>query len=175
VKKNQPESRDVLYLWAFLNQTRDAMQKLRQKELKPLNISPIEAIVMLLLGADNSGAAPVELSRWLFREPQSVSGLLNRMQRKKLIKKVKDKTNRSGIKVILTPEGVEIRDKAVVYKSIRTLISSTFSDEEIKTLASYLMRLRNNALEKLNMKDMILLPVPHLNIPAEYRDHSEIQ
>ena len=67
-------------LWVLLHQTKDAVYKARDKELMELGISPIMAAVLVIVEAIDGPATPAEISRWLFRESHTVSGLLQRME-----------------------------------------------------------------------------------------------
>ena len=72
-------------LWVLLHQTRDAVHKSAEKELRRFGLSPMEAALLFAVHAIGERATPAEISRWLFRESHSVSGLLDRMEKKGLV------------------------------------------------------------------------------------------
>jgi len=53
----------------------------RQKELDQFDISVIEVGVLVVIQAIGEKATPSEISRRIFREPHTVSALLNRMEK----------------------------------------------------------------------------------------------
>ena len=77
-------------LWVLFHQTCDAMARARVAELRESGISRIQAAALFVIKTLKVPATPAEISRWLFREPHTVSGLLDRMQKQGLVRKVKD-------------------------------------------------------------------------------------
>lgn len=53
-------------------------------------ITPEQAGVLFCIKVIGKEATPAKISRYTIREPYTVSAMLNRMERKGLIKKVKD-------------------------------------------------------------------------------------
>ena len=134
--------------WLLLAQTRDAIFKARQKELNQYNISAIQADVLFTIQAFGDKVNPAEISRWLFREPHSVSELLNRMEKKGLIKKAKDPHRKNVVRVVLTEKGREAYYQSSKRDSIDKIMSS-LSGEECQQLMSCLQTLQNRALKEL--------------------------
>jgi DNA-binding MarR family transcriptional regulator len=93
---------------------------------------------------------PAELSRWTFRQPHSVVGLLNRMEKQGLIER---KRNNSGPKRTLvspTRKGQEILD--VAYPSMVHVVEKIghqFPDDDMLQFTIYLKRVHDAALEEL--------------------------
>ena len=73
--KNDPEA-DMVYLWTMLHQARDAIFRLREKELRKIGISTAVAVVMFTIENIGPEATPTEISRHLLREFHSVSSIL---------------------------------------------------------------------------------------------------
>jgi hypothetical protein len=65
-------------LWTMLNQVYWAMVRAAENELRKVGLSMIQAAVLFLVKGAQEPVTPAKLSRWLFREPHTVSGLLNR-------------------------------------------------------------------------------------------------
>jgi DNA-binding MarR family transcriptional regulator len=133
-------------LWVLMRQTRDAMTKARDKELEKIGISGISAAVLFTVPAIGPEATPAEVSRRLVREPHSVSGLLTRMEKQGLIKRVKDLPRRNMIRIVLTKKGEE----AYKLSSKRLMMHEIFaelSDREKKNLWDLLQKLRDKSLK----------------------------
>ena len=135
-------------LCVLLIRTRDAIFKARAKELSAGSISNIQAAVLLVAQALGNEATPAELSRWLLREPHSVSGLIDRMQAEGLVKKVKDLPKRNMVRVELTEKGQKAYEHSKGRATIHRIMSS-LSEEDKQQLSSYLETLRSKALEEL--------------------------
>ena len=140
------ESTDQDYrLWVLLNQVRDAVLKARQKELNQYNISASQAAVLLVIEAIGPKATPAEISRRVFRKPHSVSGILSRMEKKGLVRRLKDLDRKNLTRVVFTEKGREAYYQSTKRESIRQIMSS-LPEEERKQLTSSLETLRDKAL-----------------------------
>jgi len=138
-------------LWVLLHQTTDATLRARQKELDQSGISVIEVRVLVAIQAIGERATPSEISRRVFREPHSVSALLNRMEKRGLVKKTQDLDRKNLVRVSITEKGQQAYDKSIRRKSIRRIISS-LSEEERQQLRSCLEKLRNKAFKELTVE-----------------------
>jgi DNA-binding MarR family transcriptional regulator len=136
-------------LWMLFHQTCDAIIKARENALrKQIGISRMQASVLFIVNAIDGPATPAEISRWLFREPHSVSGLLNRMEKDGLIKKVKDLERKNLIRVAITEKGEEAYRRSWDVTVVPEIMSS-LSRKKRENLRAYLEILRNRALEEL--------------------------
>ncbi len=135
-------------LWVLLHQTTDAALRARQKELDQVGISVVEVGVLVVIQAIGEKATPAEISRRIFREPHTVSALLNRMEKKGLLRQTQDLDKRNLVRVSITEKGRQAYDKSTRRKSIYKIISS-LSKEERQQLRSCLEKLRNKAFKEL--------------------------
>jgi len=135
-------------LWVLLHQTTDAALRARQKELDQFGISVIEVGVLVVIQAIGEKATPSEISRRIFREPHTVSALLNRMEKKGLLTKTQDLDRKNMVRVSITEKGQQAYHKSTMRKSIRKIMSS-LSEEERQQLRSCLEKLRNKAFKEL--------------------------
>lgn len=133
-------------LWVLLRQTRDAMSKARERELEKYGISSIQAAVLFTIQAIGTEATPAEISRRLMREPHSVSGLLNRMQKQGFIRRVKDLPRRNMVRVVMTEKGEEAYRQSTKRFSMHETIS-VLSEEERSQLWNLLEKLRDRAMK----------------------------
>ena len=135
-------------LWVLLSQAADTALRARQKELERYDISTAEAAVLFAVQAIGERATPVEITRWLLREPHTVTELLHRMERVGLVTKTKDLEKKNMVRVSITAKGRHAYEQSTKRKSIRKVMSA-LSREERQQLGSYLERLRNKALGEL--------------------------
>jgi len=144
-------------LWVLLHQACDAMIRARENELREFGISRMQAAVLFIVKAIDGPATPAEVSRWLFREPHTVSGLLGRMEKQGLVRQVKDLERKNMIRVAITEKGEEAYQRSKELKVIRTILSS-LSPEQREVLRPYVETLRNKALGELGMKYRLPFP-----------------
>ncbi len=146
--ENHLSSDQYYNTWVLLRQTRDAIFRARENGLAQYGISTREAGVLFVIQAIGKEATPAEISRWLFREPHTLSSLLSRMEKKGLIRKANDLPKRNWIRVSLTDKGKEAYNNSTKRQSLHKALSA-LSDEELKQLNSYLMTLRDEAIKEL--------------------------
>lgn len=153
-----PIDQDVK-LWVLLHQTRDAAYKVTEKELRPLGLSPMEAAVMFVVNAADERATPAEISRWLFRESHSVSGLLDRMERRGLVKRNKDLQKKNLVRISLTEKAREIAESYAGPKAIHRILAA-LTDEQRDQLGECLQTLRDTLLADLGFERALPFPGP---------------
>ena len=144
-------------LWALLNQTSYAIYRAIEKELKQFDIPMMHAEVLFVVKNAEGPVTPAEISRWLFREPHTVSGLLNRMEKQGLVRRVKDLERKNLIRVVITEKGEEAYHRSRDLKSIRNILSC-LSLKERDNLRAYLKTLRSKALEELRVERQLPFP-----------------
>ena len=121
---------DLLYrdrdhnLWVLLHQTARAILKARSKELRRYGITSRQAGVVNVIQQIYNKATRVEIARLLLLEPNSVSELLDRMERRGLVKKVKNVQGDNLVGAVLTEKGYEASDKSLKLQSIHNIMSS---------------------------------------------------
>jgi len=144
-------------LWVLLHQACDAMIRARENELRKFGISRMQAAVLFIIKAIDGQATPAEISRWLFREPHTVFGLLKRMEKQGLVRRVKDLERKNMIRVTITEKGEEACRQSRDMKVIRTILSG-LSPEQRDNLKPYLETLRKRALGKLGVSHQLPFP-----------------
>jgi len=144
-KANDPRIR----LHALLDSTRETIQKAVNMELAQYQMSLSQVKVMHMLAQSEEGLTPGQLSESAIRELNSITTLVNRMQKKGLVTKVK-KDGDQKTYVILTDKGLDIYNNTVTERSI-TLIFDTLSDDEKKQLTTLLSKLQTKARNLLGL------------------------
>lgn len=156
METNAPVDREY-ELWVLLQQACDAMVRVREKEVREFGISMMQATVLFIVKTIGGPATPAEISRWLFRKPHTVSGLLERMEKQGLVRRVKDMERKNMIRVVITEKGEEAYQRSKNAKAARSILSS-LSPEQRDTLRPYLETLRNKALDELRIRYRLPFP-----------------
>jgi len=159
-------------LWWALLRIRQVMHKARTRELAKYHISLAEAAVLFLIEAIGYETTPAEISRRLFLEPHSVSGITSRMGKKGLIKKVNDLERKNLVRVVMTEKGRNALNNARKRESIDNILSS-LSKEEREQMRVLVGKLWDKALEELRKGYGVSLnrsPLGHSNINCTKRD-----
>ena len=93
-------------IWRILSQTRNAMLKLRSKELALYGLTHRQAGILAIIGATNGDTNAYRIAKWVVLEPHTVSTFLNGMEAKGIIKKsAVNEGGRKTSKLELTDKG----------------------------------------------------------------------
>ena len=156
MKKHALEDQDFAS-WVFMARTRDAIFKNRVKELQKHNLSVRQASVLIVLEELDKKATPAEVSKWVFREPHSVSDFLKRMERDGLIKRIKDLARKNMIRVEITDKGREALHNAKKIEPVHRIMA-VLSKEEHQQLRVIMQKLWDKALEELKIENRPIFP-----------------
>ena len=135
-------------LWVLLVRTRDTLCKARQKELEPYNIQLRQAAVLHALDSIGEKATAAQISRFLGRESHSVSELLNRMEKKGLVRRVRNLDQKNWRRVVLTEKGREFYIQAEKRETVENIMSS-LTAEECEQLRILLQKVWDAAYEEV--------------------------
>jgi len=147
-------SKDIVKLgenaraWRLLFRTFKALERAREIELEQVGLSPIQAEVLYALKTADEPVTPAKLSRWLYREPHSMSGLINRMEEQGLVRKSKDLEAKNLVRVTLTEKGEQAFQHKLGIKVFPKILSR-LSKKELDNLKVYLDKLHRGALEAI--------------------------
>jgi DNA-binding MarR family transcriptional regulator len=76
------------------------------------DLTPQQAQLLCVLAQNESGVGMTELGRTLNLEKSSVTGLVDRVQRRALVERVADAGDRRALKITLTEEGLRLANAA---------------------------------------------------------------
>jgi DNA-binding MarR family transcriptional regulator len=152
-------SDEYFMLWVLIAQTKDAILRARERDYARFGISNDRRAVLFVIENNGGRATPVQIARALFRELNSVTEMLRRMEADGLVVRHKG-SGRSKVEVELTEKGREVF-KQSLHNQTDKRIFSVLTKAERKRLASYLFKLRKRVLEDLG------IPEWHLNFPLD--------
>ena len=138
-------------LWALLDQATTAISRVADNELSQAGITMIQGAVLYFVKNAKEPVIPAHISRWLFREPHTVSQLLMRMERQGLIKRTKDLDYKNRLRITLTEKGEKAYQKQIEMRSIGKILS-TLSPEECDKLGANLKKMRDAAVKVLDSR-----------------------
>jgi DNA-binding MarR family transcriptional regulator len=133
-------------LWVLLEQVRTGFVVARDKELADFGISTIMGGVLAIVNAIGNEATPAQISRWIMRRAHSVSGLVERMAQKGLIRKSKDLHKKNLVRVTITDKGQKAFKQSLKRKSIHQIMAA-LDDKEKAQLFALLDKLRNKSVK----------------------------
>jgi len=138
-------------LWQLLARTDHLCTKLRQKELHQYGINMNEAIVLFTVLRLKRLATPANISRQLFWEPHTVSEQLKAMEKKGLIRKVRDLGRHNMIRVETTELGLVAFRHSARRRSTREIMSALTKEEQLE-LWALLAKIREKAMQTAGLR-----------------------
>jgi DNA-binding MarR family transcriptional regulator len=155
--KNTTYSSDKYYdLWLMFAQVKDAITRVRAKELKKYNISPQQAHILAIISDMGNTAMPRDIALLSFRKANTVTITLNRMAKRGLIKKRRVKTGNT-VRVSLTEKGREVYLYSTRRESLNKILSG-LSEKQCQQLKSCLKALvkvlKDRAGVELHLKNI---------------------
>lgn len=150
LKPNNPKikSDPIFELWKTLDQARSALSRARGLELAQYGITVEQGAVLRLLLTRPDPTTNADIADIMIRQYNSVTTLINRMEKLGLVKKEKLTSDRKFL-ITITPRGKDIYEKAT-YNSIR-LAFSDLSNEDRKKFLSYLKHVLDKSRDMLGM------------------------
>lgn len=124
------------------------LSKARRNELVHLGVTPAQAGVLHFTQMFKTPCTIIQLWQSMGRSNSSMVGIINRMERKDLIKRQVDYQNKKYTRILLTSKGKALYEKAVKLSAFVTIISS-LPEEDKRKLKLYLDTLSEAAREVL--------------------------
>jgi MarR family transcriptional regulator, organic hydroperoxide resistance regulator len=137
-------------LWVLFTRARYATFRARERELQRYGITPEQAQLLFVAQAIESEATPARISRLILRQPHTVSAIVDRMEKKGLVKKVKDLDRKNMVRVVLTEKGQKAYEMTSKRGPIHRIMH-TLNDEERANFRGYLERVMGKAREELGL------------------------
>jgi DNA-binding MarR family transcriptional regulator len=139
--------------WAVLRQTSIAVNKAAEVKLAKVGLTPEKAAVLWACKDYPGTLTPAEIARLVFRENQTIAGLLNRMEKEGLVTRVPKRKGHPFTEVKITPKGEKLTGPGIeVYKGLIKGLVSGMSVDEQKQLQKLLRVLRQKMLDELHME-----------------------
>ena len=138
-------------LWRVLDHARFMISRAREMELTQLGMTPEQSHVLDILAESGGSTTINELVEITQRQHHSISTLIDRMHKQKLVTKRKSGTDRRQYEVIITQKG-EYLLKNMTRDSIKSIFSC-LNGEEMELMWSYLLRLTNEASRMINKEE----------------------
>lgn len=125
------------------------MRRFLESNMKKFEITPPQFEVLMTLWVED-GVVLSELGRRLSRDGPTITGIIDRMEKKKLLVRKRSLRDRRVIQVYLTPMAWEIKENLMKMQSEAARdIAGSFTAEDVDTLESLLRKVLCNIEEKI--------------------------
>jgi len=105
--RNSPATQSTTdhLVWAVLRNAGHMMERVRDRELSQYNLTTRQAGILRHIKALEDDATPTAIARATYREPTTVSAILNRMEEQGFVRKSHDLRKRNQVRISLTAKG----------------------------------------------------------------------
>lgn len=125
------------------------MRRFFESQMKKYDITPPQFEVLLTLWNED-GIVLSELGRRLSRDGPTITGIIDRMEKKKLVTRKRSMRDRRVIQVYLTPYAWEIKENLMrTQQEAGQDITNNFTEQDIRVLDEMLQRILSNIEEKI--------------------------
>ena len=141
--------------WTMLRQTWTAVNKVAEVKLAKVGLTPEKAAVLWACRDYPGTLTPAEIARLLFRENQTIAGLLNRMEKDGFVKRIPKRKGHPFTEIKLTPKGEQATDPGIeVYKKVITGLFTDMPEKEQQQLRGILKKLRDKMVQELHIEPL---------------------
>ena len=139
----------MLDLWMLFHQTYNSLFKCGEKELAKLGITTQQYVILMTINNGGEMTTPTQLADWLDRNANSITLIIDRMEKAGLVKRVRDVSDRRSLRIVLTDKGGNILNKGtkIAWELIQNLLSG-FSDKEMQNMINQMVKLRSEAISR---------------------------
>ncbi len=123
-----------------------SMKRALEIKLNDYSITSSQYTVLEILWKHN-GLSLTDLGRLLYFDNPTITGIINRMARAKLVRRIRDRNDRRVVKVHLTPKGWELQSVLPnLAKAVNKKAVDQFEKSEKKAILDLTRRLHNNII-----------------------------
>ena len=130
---------------AFIGRARRTIVEAIDHKLAPLDISHAQWIVVMLLG-DGAASTAAEMCKILIYDPGAMTRLLDRLEKKGVLRRVRAKDDRRTARLELTAEGKRLYPRILeALVEVFNRLLRGFSKSDVRQLEHLLKRMLANA------------------------------
>jgi DNA-binding MarR family transcriptional regulator len=141
----------TLRIWVLLRQTDTLLSNCGELVLRDAGITLKQYYVLIAVKYIKGPATQAAVARWLDRKPNSITAIVDRMEKDGLVERAKNPKDRRAIELVITAKGNDALNRSTKPAMVMMKgMMSCLSDEEMMTLIQLLERLRSAACKELN-------------------------
>jgi DNA-binding MarR family transcriptional regulator len=130
---------------AHIGRARRTIVEAIDEELAPLDISHAQWIVVMLLG-DGAASTAAELCKILIYDPGAMTRLLDRLEKKGVLRRVRTADDRRAVRLELTDDGSKLYPRILeALVQVFNRLLRGFTKSEVRQLEQLLTRMADNA------------------------------
>jgi DNA-binding MarR family transcriptional regulator len=132
--------------WMLLHQTYNSIAKCEDQAFAEVDLTPQQYAVLWSIKHADGPATPTQIADWLDRNLNSMTLIIDRMEKGGLIKRVRDIKDRRSFRVAMTKKGEQhLKAGGIRGASLTEQLLRNLSDKELQTLVELLEKVRTES------------------------------
>lgn len=137
--------------WLLCHQTYNLVLRCEDVVFAKVGLTTQQHAVLMAIRYIRNPVTPSDVAQWLDRNTNSISLIVDRMEKQGLVKRIRDLRDRRSLRLVMTRKGKEILDQATMIGWVLVQeILSGLTEEDLGTLSDLMERIRGKAFEHLN-------------------------
>jgi DNA-binding MarR family transcriptional regulator len=139
----------MLQLWMLFHQTYNSIFKYEDKEFAKVGTTPQQHGILMSIRQNGGSINPSTLANWLERDANSITLIIDRMEKTGFVKRDRDKVDRRVLNITLTRKGEKtLADSSKTGAVVVKEMTKKLSKNEVSTLLVLLDKMREPAVSK---------------------------
>lgn len=138
----------LLLAWMLLHQTNNSIVRCEDAVFSKTGLTTQQHGILMAINYIEGPATPTEIANLVNRKVNSITLIVDRMEKSGLVKRVRDINDRRSHRVEITDKGKAALERATFsgWKLVRKILSP-LSENELQTLIALLEKIRQQAFE----------------------------
>jgi MarR family transcriptional regulator, 2-MHQ and catechol-resistance regulon repressor len=139
----------MLRAWMSLHQTYNSVSKCEEKYFVSAGLTVQQHAILMAIKYSKTPATPSQIADWVDRHLNSITLILNRMENKGLVKRVKNPEDHRSFCLVITEKGEKSLEKGleVGWKLIQQIMNC-LSDKQVQVFVNLLEKVRIRVIEQ---------------------------
>jgi len=151
-EENRRQTRTVMSIL----RTGDVLNRYLEIELAKHGSSPIRFGVMNALFVHGGTMKPTDISKWIFRAKQTVTGMLHILESIGFIRREPSGNDGRSVDMVVTEQGRKATERMIpIAEEISQRALSCLDEEQIETLTNLLKQFRKHLFKQINASQSI--------------------
>jgi DNA-binding MarR family transcriptional regulator len=140
----------LLRAWVLLHQAHNLITKAEDAVYARIGLTTQHQAVLLAMKYIEGPTTISVIARWLDRNTNTITTLVDRMEKAGLVKRLRDMPDRRSVRLVMTEEGKKASDQATVlgWQLLQDILQD-LSEEQLQSLCELLEAVRGKALDYL--------------------------
>jgi len=140
--------------WVLLHQIADSIDKCEDELFKKFNMMVQEYQVFRAMKYIEGAVTPTKITKFLDKNPNYVTFLIDRLEKKGLIERKRDLNDRRSLRLVITPKGERLYKKVSgPAEELPQQLLAILSREELPDFIKKLEIIRESTFKYRNIKD----------------------